>query len=42
MTKENRPEFLANYKIIRPGPARFGPARLTPLLYTITYTVVEI
>ena len=37
MTEETRPGFLANYKIVRPGPARpaFGPARLTPLLHTI-------
>ena len=45
MTEETRPGFLANYKIIRPGPARpaqvrpgparFGPARLTPIIYNI-------
>ena len=37
MTEETRPGFLANYKIVRPGPARpaFGPARLTPLVYTV-------
>ena len=30
MTEETRPGFLANYKIVRPGPARSGwagPAR---------------
>ena len=27
MTEEILPEFLANYKIVRPGPARLGPAR---------------
>ena len=25
MTEETRPEFLANYKIVRPGPPRLGP-----------------
>ena len=27
MTEETRPGFLANYKIVRPGPLRLGPAR---------------
>ena len=27
MTEETRPGFLANYKIVRPGPPRLGPAR---------------
>ena len=37
MTEKTRPGFLANYKIVRSGPARpaFGPARLTPLVYTV-------
>ena len=26
MTKETRPGFLANYKIVRPGQVRPGPA----------------
>ena len=30
MTEETRPGFLANYKIVRPGPARLGPARIRP------------
>ena len=30
MTEETLPGFLANYKIVRPGPARLGPARLGP------------
>ena len=30
MTEETRPGFLANYKIVRPGPARLGQARLGP------------
>ena len=28
MTEETRPEFLANYKIVRPGPAQ--PAQVRP------------
>ena len=27
MTEETPPGFLANYKIVRPGPARLGQAR---------------
>ena len=30
MTEETRLGFLANYKIVRPGPARLGPARIRP------------
>ena len=30
MTEETWPGFLANYKIVRPGPARLGPARPGP------------
>ena len=25
LTEETRPGFLANYKIVRPGPVRFRP-----------------
>ena len=44
MTEETRPGFLANYKIVRPGPARpaFGPARLTPLLYKMEQAAAAI
>ena len=34
MTEETRPGFLANYKIVRPGPARLGPARIGPARLT--------
>ena len=27
MTEETRPGFIANYKIVLPGPPRLGPAR---------------
>ena len=27
MTEETRPGFLANYKIVRPGPVRFRPGQ---------------
>ena len=30
MTEEIRPGFLANYKIVRPGQVRPGPARIRP------------
>ena len=30
MIEETRPGFLANYKIVRPGLVRLGPARAGP------------
>ena len=48
MTEETRPGFLANYKIVRPGPARIRPGpvdtstlKLNKLFETLMMTIVK-
>ena len=41
MTEETRPGFLANYKIVRPGPARIRPGPVDTSITNIKKIVAK-